>query len=675
MIRPRRIAVLLILLFFIPVRPAPAKDANSQWLPISAEDKAVKDCPGDPGCSAMILYRQVINDNVMTNWSEYYRIKIFTDAGKKYADVQIPFDKTIDESVDNIAARTIQPDGKIVNFDGEVFEKVIVKGKNTKVLVKAFTLPGVQAGSIIEYRYTVRWGSGKPLITITPSLRAYLTSLGTETATHWDVQEELYTRQAHFSFHPIAARVLWTWRGLPPGVSPREQSDGSIVLDLRDIPALKEEEYMPPRRMVGARVDFFYVFSTYKNESATSSQWFWDQEGKEHGDDMENFIGKRKAVERAVEELVSPSDSPEARLRKIYGRVQQIRNLRFERSKTEKEEQREKLKDNKDVADVLKHGYGYGIEINALFAAMARAAGYDAYILDLASRASHVFTPALLNWSQLDANVVEVHAGSKTLYFDPATKFCPYGYLPWQESEANGIRLEDGRGVFDSTPSPHSSDAVTTRAATLQLGADGSLEGSVKATFFGQEALSRRLDNRDADDTGKRKALEDEVKGWLPAGSTVELKSAPDWGSSRETLEAEFAVKIPGFATPTGHRLLFPPAVFEAAAKYPFQTSRRADPVYFQYPFQQIDDVTIQPPPGWSIESLPSEKTEATNFSFYQVKYGTHSGALHFSRKLEMARFIFPVNEYPAIRVFYDKARAGDEQQAVLKLDTVAQAK
>jgi len=53
-----------------------------------------------------------------------------------------------------VRARTIEPDGSIVNFDGKIFEKELVKGRSLKYLAKTFTLPDVRVGSIIEYYFT-----------------------------------------------------------------------------------------------------------------------------------------------------------------------------------------------------------------------------------------------------------------------------------------------------------------------------------------------------------------------------------------------------------------------------------------------------------------------------------------------------------------------------------------
>src|SRR5258708_36874032 len=114
--------------------------------------------PKAPGAPAIYLYRQVDRDDQGGRESQYYRIKIFTEEGRKQADVEIPFLKGVDQ-VNNIKARTIRPDGSIANFDGKVDAKTIVKARGVKYLAKTFTLPEVQVGSIIEYKYIDSWSN------------------------------------------------------------------------------------------------------------------------------------------------------------------------------------------------------------------------------------------------------------------------------------------------------------------------------------------------------------------------------------------------------------------------------------------------------------------------------------------------------------------------------------
>jgi hypothetical protein len=75
------------------------------------------------------------------------RIKILTEEGRKHANVELVFSKGYEE-ISNLRARTIKPDGSIVDFDGNVFEKTILKSREWAYLAKTFTLPDVRKRAV-----------------------------------------------------------------------------------------------------------------------------------------------------------------------------------------------------------------------------------------------------------------------------------------------------------------------------------------------------------------------------------------------------------------------------------------------------------------------------------------------------------------------------------------------
>jgi hypothetical protein len=88
----RRIIFVLsfcFLAFFL----SPLVRAGDDWQPISPEELRMISEPKAPGASAIYLYRQVDRDDVKFREIDYARIKIFTDEGRKYADVEIPYVK------------------------------------------------------------------------------------------------------------------------------------------------------------------------------------------------------------------------------------------------------------------------------------------------------------------------------------------------------------------------------------------------------------------------------------------------------------------------------------------------------------------------------------------------------------------------------------------------------
>src|SRR5438128_3984765 len=131
-----------------------------EWQPITPEELKMTGVPEAPGAPAVILYRQVDRDDGRNGHQyDYVRIKILTEEGRKYANVEIPFFKE-QGNIHSVRARSIRPDGTITNFDGKVYEQTIVKAKGVKYLAKTLTLPDVQVGSIVEYHYMTDFQEG-----------------------------------------------------------------------------------------------------------------------------------------------------------------------------------------------------------------------------------------------------------------------------------------------------------------------------------------------------------------------------------------------------------------------------------------------------------------------------------------------------------------------------------
>jgi hypothetical protein len=128
-------------------------------------------------------------------------------------------------------------------------------------------------------------------------------------------------------------------------------------MDSENIPAFLIEDDMPPEDTMKFKVDFNYADGNLEIDP----EKFWKKRGKKLNDEVEGFTGKRKAMEEAVAQIVSPSDTPEAKLQKIYARVQQMRNTSFEREKTEQERKRGNEKEINNVEDLWKRGYGTSV--------------------------------------------------------------------------------------------------------------------------------------------------------------------------------------------------------------------------------------------------------------------------------------------------------------------------
>jgi transglutaminase-like putative cysteine protease len=545
----------------------------------------------------------------------------------------------------------------IVNFEGKIYEKEIVKVGGFKYLAKTFSLPDVQPGCIIEYQYKTQWD---------PDFYENI---------QWTVQSDLFTRLAKFSVTPDtrdgAPPLYWREYRIPGATKPEKQKNGTITMDVRNLEGLEEEDYMPPKNFLLARVAFFY--RNANDPLNETPEQFWKRMGKGWDEQMEKYIDRKKELQEVVSQTVSPNDPPEVKLQRLYARVQQIHNIAFDQSQTEKEEKREKLKDNNNVEDVLKHGYGNPRQINLVMIGLARAAGFEASRAWIAPRSNNAFYSNMEGTTQLSADVVWIKVGSQDVYVDPAAKFYGYPYLPWYESGVQGLRLEKGGKSDIAIPLSPASDSVRERRTDVHLDTDGTLSGNLEITFFRQWGSVIREDERDDDDAGKKKDMADSVKAYLPAGATFEITGMSGWDKNSDPVHIEGTVRIPGFATAAGHHVLLPLTLFQATQPASFQHEKRLNSIYFHFPEIEKDSVTIHLPSGWKIESIPTaQKASPGGGLSYSVSSSQSGDVVSVDRELTISGIMFPVDDYRPIRAFFNKVKTDDDAQIVLQLGQMA---
>jgi hypothetical protein len=650
----RTILCLILVVMGMLYFPGKRIEAGDEWLPIDLADLKMTAEPKAPGAPAIYLYRGVDRKDTGRANTEYnyVRIKILTEEGRDSANVVIPY---VNETVriSNIHARTVHADGTIINFDGKAFDKMVEKTKNLKIKAKVFTAPDVQVGSIVEYHFNYDFEDGFVF------------------GSYWSVSESLFTRKANFTLVPYKEfAVRWDWpAGLPPGTEPPKQGPDKVIrMTAVDVAAFQTEDFMPPENELKFRVQFIYSEESFEMDPVK----YWRKFAKKENDRMESFLGKRKDLEAAVSQIVSPSDSPEEKLRKIYTRLEQVRNLSYEAAKTEQEEKRDKLKRNENVNDLLKNGYGTGRDITWAFLGLTRAAGLESNGALVSRRNEYFFNEQRMNKWELDTNVVQVKLNGKELYLDPGSLFVPYGLLPWEETSVKGLKLDKEGGTWIQTPFPDSAASQIQRSAKLKLSEEGTLEGTVKLTFTGLEGWSRRLAERNEDAEGRKKYLEEEVQSNVPAAMEVELTNQPDWKGTETPLVAEFHLKIPGWVSSAGRRAMMPVGIFSAPEKHIFEHANRVHAICFRYPYQKKDEVTLELPSGWRVSSVPSALDKDAKAAQYTLKVEDRKNEVQINRTVRSDLFFVPKETYPALKTFYEIVRTADDQQIVLQPGNVA---
>ncbi len=623
---------------------------KEDWLPVTGQDLRLREVPGDPEAPAIQLYfADSINDEEQTEFF-YHRIKILRDEGGRFADVSITVPP--EGTISGLKARTIHPDGSIVEFTGRPFDKLIIKSRGMKVLAKVFTLPDVTVNSIIEYKYTLNW----PDVSLD---------------NFWTIQHELFTVKESFRMKPYGGVLEGLEKGhqvaalssrMPGGVKPR-QSGGGYELVLENVPAFAPEGFMPPKENYQPWVRFFYG-----GQEITNADRFWQDAGRRWNEEAEHFIGNHPQVRLEAQRIAGRDTSPMQKLQRLYQRAQQTRNLSYERERSEEEKRREDLKPNQNIGEVLAHGYGDHDEITRLFAGLARASGFDVYIVRVSNRKENFFDRDLLSRRQLDTEIAMVALNGQNIFLDPGTRFCPFELVRWMHTSSLALKLDKKGGTFIKVPSLAYDKAVVRRNANMELQANGALRGTITVAFEGGEALERRLDALATDEAGKKESLEAEIQSWLPAGASATLVSAGGGESSDAPLVATFHVDVPAYATVSGKRLLVPGYIFQDKKVDAFKASTRKYPVYFPYAFGESDTVSIEAPPGYIIANAGAPLSANLAYATYENSSLIMGRQLVTHRTLQVNGIFVQPEEYAAMKEFFRQVQAGDEQQVVLHL-------
>jgi hypothetical protein len=196
---------------------------------------------------------------------------------------------------------------------------------------------------------------------------------------------------------------------------------------------------------------------------------------------------------------------------------------------------------------------------------------------------------------------VAVKVNDKWLFFDPSTPFLENGMLRWQEEGQSALISDPKEGFFTKTQYLEPVRSARQRRATLNLLDDGTLEGTVQLTYTGHIGREQKIDLEDKTAAQQEEEWKKSLQARLSTADisdfTVEQAADPV-----KPLVVKYKVSIPGCGTRTGKRLLLQPAFFERNVAARFTDSKRKWNVYFEYPWSEDDEVSIELPDGWELD-------------------------------------------------------------------------
>ncbi|MFN0279084.1 MAG: DUF3857 and transglutaminase domain-containing protein [Pyrinomonadaceae bacterium] len=641
------LAVFALALLLCPMSFAQEKE--NEWRLVTPEEMAMKVPKVEPDADAEAIFWEVRLDDKSDSkltYSHYVRVKIFTERGReRFSKMDIPFAKG--KKVEGVMARVIKPDGTMIELKPEdIFEREIAKADKKKVLAKSFAVPGIEPGVIVEYRYTEKIegdsASGE---------RLYFQR-------DIPMQKVVYYVRPHadttLSFHPYNMEDTRFLEG----------KKGFRVGTMTDVPALKEEPYMPPDSEVRRWVYLRYV------GLATLFQWSFVSGG--WTEELKKRSKPNKEVKAKAAELTAGVQSDEEKVRRIYDFVQKnIKNVHFDPSYDEK--QIKKL-DVKDADDALKKGMGNSYAIDMLFASLARASGFETNVILAADRSDIFFEPRRYPFPNfIGMSGVAVKIGNEWRYFDPCTPYHPFGQMEWQKENMDAMLIGDGGYVWKKIPVAAYESSSAKRTAKLNLSADGSLEGTVRIEYNGHQALSRRRDQFRDSQSKREENIKEDVTDRIGSAEISGL-TIENFDDSSKPLVYNFTVKVPNYAQKAGKRLIVQPGFFEYGSSPVFSSATRKYAISFPYPLSESDEIDIQLPNGFEIDAAdaPEELFDPSRIGGLKITMGIarSSNVLKYKREFHFGgggKILFPASVYAPLKNLFDAFHKADSHAVSIK--------
>lgn len=585
-----------------------------------------------------IRVEDVWDGNVLySDQSQYLRIRIFNERGQtSQSQVSIPYDSRT--KILDLQARVVRPDGSVLEIPRKsIFERTVLKAGGRKIQEKTFAAPDLKPGSLLEYRWTERNYD---------RLANYL---------RLDLQKEIPVRLLELKVKPLAdpdVRFQFRIRSFHgPTPTFEEGADGFHVADLANVPAFRAEPKMPPENAVRHWILLQYAFGDEPPPTQA-----WKRFGKEASDGAMDLTRADGSVKKAAQEAVAGAGNDPEKLRRLvaYCRAH-VHDVGEDAVGTPAAPG--KMGQNKSPGETLRRGVGTSLDIHALLTALAGAAGLQAR-LALLPDPDQSFEPEMYTPYFLTQSCTAVWVEGRWIFVNAAERYTPDGALPSYQ-EGRPALILDGEGTFVRTPMTAPDVSTCRRRGVFQLAPDGTLEGDVQLTFGGHWGEAMKEDADDVSPEQQEKNLRDEIRSGL---STAEVTSVHfEHASDGDGPYARaYHVRVPGFATRTGKRLIFDPAFFQAGQTSPFHASGRQFPIEFDYSWSEDDSVAIHLPTGFHAEALPSlQPLTFPDLGGYdgQIAASLDGATLLFRRRFEFGRngtLLFPPSQYTALKQAFD---------------------
>ena len=414
---------------------------------------------------------------------------------------------------------------------------------------------------------------------------------------------------------------------------------GEIVYSVSDVPALVEEEHMPPASELYPTV----VYSSYTD---------WQQPAAFFAEEFFPHVETDGAIASHVAEITDGLTSQADVVRAIFlDTTTGVRNVHLRLGLGGYEPN--------DAVDVLENKYADTRDKAVLLISMLRAAGLDAYPALVDGLPNARFTESVPTLKQFSRILVALPDGDSYRYLDPFLDDASYGFVRWGRGNTALVVKDDGSGELVEIPGFRADENRSLRAMDLIIDSSGDAEARVSCALTGYFDRKTRRDLKDATPSEAQK-LFDTAANRLNTGASDTGHSHSDLSDLTEPVTAEQEIVAEGLAVPQGDMMIvhLPPFPFSFASMgvEPSLAERR---YAFEFPCEFTSEfvINLELPEGYRVAWAPEDLTLTTPDAVLELTCEAHEDqhVVVWRQSVTVNERSIAVDEYSEFKGNYDR--------------------
>jgi hypothetical protein len=413
---------------------------------------------------------------------------------------------------------------------------------------------------------------------------------------------------------------------------------GEIIYSVSNVPALIEEEHMPPATELYPTV----IYSSYMS---------WDEPAAFFAGEFFPHVETGGEIASRVAELTRGLSSREDKARALFLDVAtEVRNVHMPLGLGGYAPN--------NAEQVLENKYADTRDKAVLLTSMLRAAGIDAFPALVAGSPDARFTESVPTLKQFTRILVALPDGDSYSFLDPFLDDVSYGFVRWGRGNTTLVVKDDGSGELVQIPGFRASESHARKSMVIAMDSDGNADVRASCELTGYFDRKARRDLKDATPSEAQK-LFDTAANVVSTGASDADHSHSDLTDLTEPVTVLQSIEAEGFAVRQGDMMIVRlppfPHSFASTGLHPSLAERR---YAFEFPCEFGSDIVLELslPDGYEVAWLPEDVTLITPDAVFKLTCESYEDqhTVVWTRSITINERSISVDNYGEFKENYD---------------------